>query len=147
MFAAISAGEEPLLLAQISRNTWPADERRVGGRGKCVWFLFAQLMPVIVQAAHDGDRVAQTTLERGGEELAGLELQVIGRLAGNEPGIEDGLKIAGTGSIWKHVPEVSEVMRRMLLDTYPGLEFVPGSVDPLEGALSHARRLAESEGR
>jgi glucosamine kinase len=143
-FAAINAGEEPLLLSRVLDMLGLRTRHELVAVANAYGFSFAQLMPVVVQAAHDGDRVAQATLERGGEELAGLVLQVIGRLAANEPGIEDGLKIAGTGSIWKHVPEVSEAMHRMLLDTYPGLKFLPGSVDPLEGALWHARRLAEA---
>jgi len=65
-------------------------------------------------------------------------------LSANEPGIEDGMKIAGTGSVWKHVPEVSAALQRTLLRSYPRLEFLAGSVDPLEGALWHARRLGVS---
>ncbi|MEO6911957.1 MAG: hypothetical protein ABI158_13655, partial [Edaphobacter sp.] len=106
----------------------------------------ASLMPVIVQAARDGDPVARATLQRGGEELAGLVLHVIGRLAKAEPGIEDGLKIASTGSILAHVQEVSDAMQQTLLRIYPRVKFVPGTVDSLEGALYHARRFEAGTG-
>jgi hypothetical protein len=72
-------------------------------------------------------------------ELAGLVQHVINRLTAIEPGIDDGLKIAGTGSVWQHVPEVSDAMRRTLLHAYPLLNFLSGTVDPLEGALWHTR--------
>jgi N-acetylglucosamine kinase-like BadF-type ATPase len=78
MFAAISAGEKPLLLSRVLEMLGVQTRDELVAVANAYGFSFAQLMPVIVQAAHDGDRVAQTTLERGGEELAGLVLQVIG---------------------------------------------------------------------
>ena len=141
VFAAINAGEEPLLLHRVLDHLGLRTRDELVAAANAVNFSFAQLMPVVVQAGQDGDRVAQATLERGGEELAGLVLHVLGRLVAAEPGIEDGLKIACTGSILKHVQEVSDSMRRSLLRIYPRLAFLPGTVDPLEGALWHARHL------
>jgi len=143
-FAAVNAGEEPLLLQRVMERLGLRTRDELVGVANAYGFSFAELMPVVVEAAHDGDRIAQGTLVRGGYELAGLVLHVIGRLAAKEPGIEDGLKIAGTGSIWKHVPEVSAAMRQRLLKTCPKLIFLDGAVDPLEGALWHARRLGAS---
>jgi glucosamine kinase len=144
MFAAIDRGEEPLLLQLVLDRLGLGTRDELVGVANAYGFSFADLMPVVLQAAHDGDRVAQATLERGGEELAGLVLQVIRKLSANEPGIENGMKIAGTGSVWKHVPEVSAALQRTLRNTYPQLEFLTESVDPLEGALWHARRLRVS---
>lgn len=143
-FAAVNAGEEPLLLQRVMERLGLRTRDELVGVANAYGFSFAELMPVVVEAAHDGDRIAQGTLERGGYELAGLVLHVIGRLAAKEPGIENGLKIAGTGSVWTHVPEVSSAMRQRLLKTYPKLVFPPNAVDPLEGTLWHARRLAAS---
>jgi glucosamine kinase len=142
--AAVNAGEEPLLLQRVLERLGLRTRDELVGVANAYGFSFAELMPVVVQAAHDGDRIAQRTIERGGYELAGLVLHVIRRLVAKDPGIENGLKIAGTGSIWEHVPEVSAAMRRRLLTTYPKLVFPPNAVDPLEGTLWHARRLGPS---
>jgi glucosamine kinase len=142
MFAAINAGDEPMLLHLVLDKLGLQTRDELVSAANVSGFSFAQLMPTVVQAARAGDRVAQGTLERGGEELGGLVLHVIGRLAKAEPGIENELKIAGTGSIWKHVPEVSNAMQRMLWKTYPRLNFILESIDPLQGALWHARHLA-----
>ncbi|WP_263367526.1 BadF/BadG/BcrA/BcrD ATPase family protein [Edaphobacter bradus] len=145
VFAAINAGEEPMLLRRVLDYLGLRTRDELIAVANASNFSFAQLIPTVAQAARDGDRVAQAALDRGGEELAGLVLHVIRRLAAAEPGIEDGLRIACTGSIFKHVHEVSDAMQRVLLKTYPRLEFVPGTVDSLEGALWHARRLGSFE--
>jgi glucosamine kinase len=139
-FAEINAGEESLLLRRVLEHLGLRTKDDLVAVANALDFAFASLMPVIVRAARDGDQVAQTTLQRGGEELAGLVLHVIGRLAKAEPGIENGLKIAYTGSILENVEEVSNSMQRILLKAYPRLEFVPGTVDSVEGAVYHARR-------
>jgi N-acetylglucosamine kinase-like BadF-type ATPase len=141
VFSAIDAGEEPLLLHRVLDHLGLRSRDDLVGVANALDFSFASLMPVIVQAAQDGDRVARETLRRGGEALAGLVMHVIGRLTKTEPGIEKGLKIASTGSILAHVEEVSGAMRRKLLEVYPQLEFVPGMVDPLDGAIYRARRF------
>ncbi len=141
-FAAINAGEEPPFLQRVLNKLGLLTKDDLVAVANAYGFSFAQLMPVVAEAARDGDSVAQKTLESGGVELAGLVRHVIDRLAASEPGIDDGLKIAGTGSIWQHVPEVSDAMRRTLLQTYPSLNFLSGTVDPLEGALWHARHAA-----
>jgi glucosamine kinase len=142
IFAAINAGEEPMLLGRIVEHLGLKTKDDLVAEANVLGFSFASLMPVIVQAARDGDQVAQTTLRRGGEELAELVLHVVRKLGKKEPGIENGLRVAYTGSILKNVAEVSDSLERVLLKTYPRLEFVPGSVDSVEGALFHARRSA-----
>lgn len=147
VFAAINSGDDPPFLYQLLDHLGLRTRDELVAVANAANFSFAQLMPVVVRAARHGDRLAQATLEHGGEELAGLVLQVIGRLATAEPGIEDGLKIAGTGSILKHVGEVSGAMLRVVLRTYPQIEYVPEAVDPLLGALWHARRLGLTAGQ
>jgi glucosamine kinase len=141
-FAAINAGEEPPFLQRVLKKLGLHTKDDLVAVANAYGFSFAQIMPVVAEAARNGDSLAQKTLERGGVELAGLVRHVIDRLVASEPGIDDGLKIAGTGSVWQHVPEVSDAMRRTLLQTYPSLNFLPGTVDPLEGALWHARHVA-----
>ncbi|WP_260734817.1 BadF/BadG/BcrA/BcrD ATPase family protein [Tunturiibacter lichenicola] len=142
-FAAINAGEEPPLLQGVLNKLGLHTKDDLVAVANAYGFSFAQIMPVVAEAARDGDSLAQKTLERGGVELAGLVRHVITRLIADEPGIADGLKIAGTGSVWQHVPEVSDAMRRTLLQTYPRLNFLSRTVDPLEGALWHARHAGD----
>ena len=139
IFSAIDAGEEPLLLRRVLDHLGLQTRDDLVGVANALDFSFASLMPVVVQAARDGDSVAQKTLKRGGEDLAALVAHVIDRLAKAEPGIANGLKIASTGSILEHISEVSSTMQQTLLATYPRLEFVPGSVDSVKGALYRAR--------
>ena len=140
VFHAIDAGDDSLLLHHVLDYLGLRTKEDLVAVANAPEFSFAALMPVVVQAASAGDRIAQETMQRGGEKLAELVIHVIRRLAKAEPGIEEGLKIASTGSILAHVDLVSNAMQRVLLAKYPQLEFVAGTVDPLEGALYHARR-------
>jgi glucosamine kinase len=141
IFAAINSGEDPPLLHRLVDCLRLASREELVAAANAANFSFAQLMPAIVSAARDGDAIAQRTLRNGGEQLAGLVLSVIRKLEAAEPGIDDDLTIACTGSILEHVVEVYDAMRQSLLRNYPHLRFVSGVVDPLEGALWHARGL------
>lgn len=142
IFRVIDAGEEPLLLRRILDHLRLQTHDDLVAVANAPNFSFATLMPVVAQAASEGDKIAQETLRRGGEELANLVVHVIRRLSNVEPEIEKGLRIASTGSILAHVDEVSNAMQRSLLAIYPQLDFVAGRVDPLDGALYHARLSA-----
>lgn len=142
VFSAINAGEEPLLLHRVLEHLGLRTKDDLVAVANVLGFSFASLMPIVVQAARDGDAVARKTLQRGGEDLAGLVLHVVGKLAKAEPGIENGLKVASTGSILAHVREVSDAMQQTVLATYPRLKFIPGTVDSLEGALYRAKLSA-----
>ena len=142
VFRAIDAGDDPLLLHHVLDHLGLRTKEDLVAVANTPNFSFADLMPVVMQAASEGDRIAQEILQRGGKELAELVIHVIRRLAKAEPGIEEGLKIASTGSILAHIDLVSHAMQRVLFAKYPQLEFVAGTVDPLKGALYHARRSA-----
>lgn len=146
VFRAIDAGEEPLLLHHVLNHLGLRTKEDLVAVANAPNFSFADLMPIVMQAASEGDTVARETFRRGGEELADLVSHVIQRLSTAEPGIEKGLKVASTGSILAHVAEVSNSMQMVLLAKYPHLEFVAGTVDPLEGALYHARRSVSAAG-
>src|SRR5450755_573633 len=143
VFAAINAGEDPPLLHRILHHLGLRTRDELIASANALGFQFASLTPLIVEAARDADPVARATLKRGGEELAGLVLHVIRKLAATEPAIENGLRVATTGSIVTHVEEVTDAMRQTILAVYPRVEFIPGTVDPVEGALWHARRLGQ----
>ncbi len=140
IFSVLNTGRTPALLRHVLDYLGLKTHDELVATANAMDFSFAQLVPVVVGAAREGDEIAQTVLERGGIELGGLVLHVIQRLAAAEPGIEQGLRIASTGSIMKYVPEVADAMHRTILRHYPQVEMVPGIVDPLEGALWHARR-------
>jgi glucosamine kinase len=144
IFSAINLGEAPPLLHRLLDSLGLASQEDLVAAANVANFSFAQLMPAIVSAARDGDAIAQKTLQAGGEQLAGLVLSVIRKLGTIEPGIEDGLAIACTGSVLEHVAEVHGSMQQSLLRVYPHLQFTAGVVDPLEGALWHARRLGNT---
>lgn len=146
VFAAINAGEAPMLLHRVLDYLGLRTKDDLVATANVLGFPFASLMPVVVQAARDGDSIAKQTLRHGGEDLAELVLHVIGKLAKSEPGIENRLKVASTGSIMEHVHEVVEAMQQALLKKYPRLQFVPGVVDSMEGALWHARNLIAEQG-
>lgn len=143
IFAAMNSGPEPALFYKVLDHLGLETRDDLIAAANAESFPFAQLIPLLVKAAREGDDIAQATLKTGGEQLAGLVQNVITKLAAAEPGIEEGLKIAGTGSIMKYVPEVSDSMQRTLLKVYPQLEFIPGVVDSLDGALWHARQFAD----
>ncbi len=147
VFSAINAGETPPLLHRVLDHLGLRTRNELVGAANVLGFPFASLMPVILQAARDGDPLVKNTLKKGGEDLAGLVLHVIRKLKETRPGIENGLKIAHSGSILKHVGEVSSAMQQVLKQACPGLEFVPGTVDPLDGALWHARNNSPMQTR
>jgi glucosamine kinase len=102
---------------------------------------FTRLAPLVVRCAAEGDAVAQNVLQREVEELAHLAHLVIERLrrdaSGSRPGwVPD---VAFTGSILEHVAPIRDGIVQALLRRYPSLEVLPGTVDPILGALWRAR--------
>jgi glucosamine kinase len=142
IFAAINDGEEPELLAKVLNHLKLRTRDELIAVANAPNFEFAQLIPVVLRAARSGDEIAMETLKRGGEELGGLVLRVIRRLIEKDPGLQDHLEVACTGSIMEHVAEVRRAMEAMLMAAHPRLIVLPGTVDPLDGALWHARRVA-----
>lgn len=142
IFAAINEGDEPELLPRVLNHLQLRTRDELIALANAPNFEFAQLIPVVVSAARDGDTIAQETLKRGGEELGRLVLHVIRRLIEKDPEIQNHLEVACTGSIMEHVVEVRHAMEALLTAAYPHLIVLPGTVDPLNGALWHARRLA-----
>ena len=96
---------------------------------------FSELVHTVVEAAGDGDAVAQDVLRRQGEELAYLvRLLLRGMQAESE-----NPRIACAGSILEHVPPVRDAMFHAVRAEFPGSTMLPGVVDPIDGALWRAR--------
>ena len=102
---------------------------------------FTRLAPLVVKCASEGDAVAQNVLHREAEELAHLAHLVIERLRRNASTdrpewVPD---LAFTGSILEHVAPIREGIVSALRRDHPSLKVLPGTVDPILGALWRAR--------
>ncbi len=107
---------------------------------------FAALFPPV--AAGD-DELAQQVLTQAGQELARLAVVVIHRLFGS-PGAAfpevsvpvAAIKVAMTGGVFRHAPLVRQVFYSELRRLDGRAEVQPQIVEPVEGALRFARRMA-----
>ena len=99
---------------------------------------FSQLTPVVLACAETGDPVALEVLNRGGEELAHLALQVMRQL--RELGEASTSQVAFTGSVVHHIAQVRKAMVETLHRADPSIEIFSNPVDPIDGALWRARR-------
>lgn len=98
---------------------------------------FAELAPVVAKCAADGDDLALTLLERGGEELGDTVSIVAVKMREFTGGSEVG--VAYTGSVLEHVAPVREAMVRTLDRLAPEVRVTDRAADALEGALWRAR--------
>src|SRR3984885_433762 len=102
---------------------------------------FTRLAPLGGKWASEGDAVAQNVLHREAEELAHLAHLVIERLRRNASTdrpewVPD---LAFTGSILENVVPIREGIVSALRRDHPSLKVLPGTVDPILGALWRAR--------
>ncbi len=116
------------------------------GAANAPGFASARLVPVVVAAARAGDALAQSVLLRAGRDLAALVTGVIAKMRQLEAAPGAALRatdgdpgVAFVGGILSHVPEVRAAMHGELRAQYGGSELQEEPVDPLEGALWHAR--------
>ncbi|WP_158941453.1 N-acetylglucosamine kinase [Granulicella sp. S190] len=102
---------------------------------------FTRLAPLVVKCAAEGDGVAQNVLHREAEELAHLAHLVIKRLMRNASGQRPDWTpdLAFTGSILEHVAPIRDGIVSALRHNHPSLKVLPGTVDPILGALWRAR--------
>jgi N-acetylglucosamine kinase-like BadF-type ATPase len=101
---------------------------------------FAALTRVVVQEAGAGDELAQSVLRAAGKTLAAdaaLALDKLRAVDGDAP-----MRLAFTGSVLEHIALVRTTMLEELERLRPGVDVLPHAVDPVEGALWRARRLA-----
>lgn len=101
---------------------------------------FAALAPVVAKCAVDGDDLALTLLDRGGEELADTASIAAVKMREFTGGSEVGL--AYTGSVLEHVAPVRKAMVRTLGRLAPEVRVMDRAADALEGALWRARHGA-----
>jgi N-acetylglucosamine kinase-like BadF-type ATPase len=104
---------------------------------------FAELMPLVVDSDHDGDRIAHRVLEDAGRELATLAHGVLVRLWGDvladDPDVKQLARVAGTGGVFRHSDTVRTEFMFQLHRFAPWAIVQEEVVDPVIGALELAR--------
>jgi glucosamine kinase len=104
---------------------------------------FAELMPLVVDADHDGDRIAHRVLEDAGRELASLAHGVLLRLWGDaladDPDVKQLTRVAGTGGVFRYSDTVRTEFMFQLHRYAPWAIVQEEVVDPVMGALQLAR--------
>lgn len=101
---------------------------------------FSRLTEVVLQCAEQGDTVAAEVLKQQGEELAevvSLVMRKVMRGAADSSWVPT---VAFTGSIMEKVLPVRIALIAALEREYPTVQTLPGTVDPISGALWRARR-------
>jgi glucosamine kinase len=102
---------------------------------------FAALSPAVFAS---NDDVAAQVLTAAGSELSAIALVVISRLFAKDHAAA--VPVAMTGGVFRHAARVREVFYNELRRLDPRAEVNPNVVDPVEGALRMARRVAASNG-
>jgi N-acetylglucosamine kinase-like BadF-type ATPase len=97
---------------------------------------FADLFPVVQQAADEGDKLATELLSRAGLELWQLASVVLDRLW--KP--EEPVRIGVAGGVFVNSPQVRGTFETAFLRTRPNASVSFEFTDPVLGALSLARK-------
>jgi N-acetylglucosamine kinase-like BadF-type ATPase len=107
----------------------------------CPQSEFSPLAQVVNECAEAGDAVALSVLEKEGEELAELALLIHRRLKEID-GAAWKPRFAFAGSILENVRTLRAALIAAVEREAPGSQFLPGVIDPLQGALWRARQYA-----
>jgi N-acetylglucosamine kinase-like BadF-type ATPase len=131
----------PLMLRFLEHLRLP-DLDAIIGAANALEFRFAQLVPVVVEAALAGDPLAARILQEAGEALALLVSQTIAKMESLEAGLAERPAAPGVayiGGVLTNIQAVRSAMHRALDRRYPGIVLHPEPADALAGALWHAR--------
>lgn len=98
---------------------------------------FAQLFPMVVEAATAGEEIARSVLHQAGRELAGLASAVLRRLWDERKPV----RVALGGGVFAHAAQVRKTFYLALRESHPlaAVNFRP--IEPTAGALWMARRM------
>jgi glucosamine kinase len=102
---------------------------------------FPRLFPVVLKAAAGRDSLARAILADAASQLAGLSAKVITRLMPTPPYAP----VAMTGSVFRQSTEIRQVFYNCLHARFPGIVVRKELVEPVDGALSRARRAGKSK--
>jgi len=104
---------------------------------------FASLVPCVLAAADANDPLARDVLRRAGSELAGLARNVVRRLFGTEADVP----VAMSGGVFRQSEVVRQVFYNEIAAEFPRASVLPATVDPVQGALSLARKVLSRQTR
>jgi len=104
---------------------------------------FADLSPRVVECAAGGDPLSIELLTVAGGELAELVGMVVHRLWGDEGFTR--VSVACAGGVLHHSGIVHGALAQKLKQKFPQTEVLPGTVDPVLGALWIARQGSSVE--
>ena len=139
---AVAAGHLPPLLRRAMSTLELATLDEVIGAANAPGFNSSTLVPVVDEAARAGDPLAQAVLIRAGQDLAGLAGSVIAKMEALEAHSAHAFsppEVAFVGGILTNIAAVRGAMHAALRDRFPAIALQQFPVDPLEGALWHAR--------
>jgi glucosamine kinase len=134
----------PLLRAILLQLKLPSLDSIIGA-ANAPGFNSSVLVPTVVESAVTGDAIAQHVLRRAGQDLAGLITAVIRKVQRFESELTGSARpitpppVAFVGGVLTHIALVRDAMHSVLRDTFGEIELAQTPVDPLDGALWHAR--------
>jgi N-acetylglucosamine kinase-like BadF-type ATPase len=99
---------------------------------------FSALAPAVFAAADAGDILASQVLHHAGNELARLALVVLRRLFSER----EQVPVAMVGGVFRNSPLVRQVFYNTVSSDFARANVLPMVVDPVQGALARARRMA-----
>jgi glucosamine kinase len=133
---AYDKGRESSLMNKLMA-AWHVESReRMVMAANAVSADFAGLLPTIHEAAKSGDEIAHVVLRRAGRELAMLAATVITRIYAPTEDVQ----VAIAGGVFRNVAEVRQVFYHELRSLHPQIKAVEEIVDPVQGALTMARK-------
>ena len=101
---------------------------------------FARLVPLVAEAAREGDPAAQAVLRQTGTALGETALLAVGKVRRMEGDAYAGPPpVAFAGSVLRYVEPVRTSVVDTLLAEHPGIQVLPDIVEPVQGALWRAR--------
>ena len=140
VFRAIDADEYTVLTDRIAAF-WQVDlAGMVGHVNTYPPPDFARLVPLVSEAAREGDAVAQGVLRNTGHPLGQTALLAVEKLRHMEG--ESYLAappIAFAGSVLRYVAPVRDAIAQTLRSEHPDIPVLPDVIEPVQGALWRAR--------
>ena len=139
-FRAIDSDEPTLLTGRIA-DFWQVDlAGMVGHVNSQPPPDFARLVPLVKQAALEGDVAAAVVLRDTGHALGETALLAVRRLRRMEGDrYVTPPPVAFAGSVLRYVEPVREAIQQTLRAEYPGIPVLPDIIEPVQGALWRAR--------
>jgi N-acetylglucosamine kinase-like BadF-type ATPase len=134
---AHDAGENPKLLRELmdALGATTVHDLAVRANGNAAQD-FASLFPVVLSAAHEGDSIANSLLDRAGKELAVPVATVISRLFADA----EVVPVAIHGGVFSGTTKVKSALTERLRELCSRARVLDAPVDPALGALQRARR-------